>query len=94
MVAGLKAGYDKLTEHGWLPWLSCQPQVNTCIPKMGEYCASSESSAAAYINTILGARTNRESPINTVYCRLHRLPAQVRQPPRRESGGQMHCRAG
>ena len=26
--------------------------------------------------------------------RLHRLSAQVRQPPRRESGGQMHCRAG
>jgi predicted aconitase len=68
MVAGLKAGYDKLMEHGWLPWMSCQPQVNTCIPKFGEYCASSESSAAAYINTIIGARTNRESPINTVYC--------------------------
>ena len=26
--------------------------------------------------------------------RLHRLHTQVRQPPRRESGGQMHCRAG
>jgi predicted aconitase len=35
---------------------------------MGEYAASSESSAACYINTILGARTNRESPVNTVYC--------------------------
>jgi predicted aconitase len=68
MVEGLKAGFDKLTEHGWLPWMSCQPQVNTCIPKFGEYCASSESSAAAYINTIIGARTNRESPINTVYA--------------------------
>ena len=66
-LTGLKAGYDKLEEHGWLNWLSCKPQVNTRIPKMGEYCASSESSAAAYINTILGARTNRESPINTVY---------------------------
>ena len=68
MVAGLKAGRDKLAEHGWLNWFSCQPQVNTCIPKMGEYCASSESSCAAYINTIIGARTNRESPINTVYA--------------------------
>ena len=68
MVEGLKAGYDKLEEHGWLNWFSCQPQVNTCIPKMGEYCASSESSCAAYINTIIGARTNRESPINTVYA--------------------------
>ena len=68
MVAGLKTGYDKLAEHGWLNWMSCQPQVNTCIPKMGEYCASSESSCAAYINTVIGARTNRESPINTVYA--------------------------
>jgi predicted aconitase len=68
MVTDLKAGYDKLLEHGWLPWLSCNPYLNTRIPKMGEYAASSESSAAAYINTILGARTNRESPVNTVYC--------------------------
>ena len=68
MVEALKAGRDKLAEHGWLNWFSCQPQVNTCIPKMGEYCASSESSCAAYINTIIGARTNRESPINTVYA--------------------------
>ena len=68
MATGLKEGYDKLAAHGWLNWLSCNPWANTRIPKMGEYCASSESSAAAYINTILGARTNRESPINTVYC--------------------------
>ena len=68
MVTDLKAGYDKLIEHGWLPWLSCQPQVNVCIPKMGQYCACSESSAAAYINTMLGARTNRESPINSIYA--------------------------
>ncbi|HKI19230.1 MAG TPA: aconitase X, partial [Isosphaeraceae bacterium] len=68
MVTDLKAGYDKLLEHGWLPWLSCNPYFNTRIPKMGEYAASSESSAAAYINTILGARTNRESPVNTVYA--------------------------
>jgi hypothetical protein len=68
MVRDYKAGYDKLTEHGWLNWSSCNPYLNTRIPKMGEYCASSESSAACYINTVLGARTNRESPVNTVYC--------------------------
>jgi predicted aconitase len=68
MVTGLKRGHDMLSAHGWLNWLSCNPWANTRIPKMGEYCASSESSAAAYINTILGARTNRESPVNTVYC--------------------------
>jgi cis-L-3-hydroxyproline dehydratase len=68
MVTDLKTGYDKLMEHGWLPWLSCNPYNNTRIPKMGEYAASSESSAACYINTILGARTNRECATNTVYC--------------------------
>ena len=68
MVAGFQAGYDMLMKHGWLPWLSCNPYFNTRIPKMGEYAASSESSAACYINTILGARTNRESAVNTVYC--------------------------
>ena len=64
----LKAGYDKLLEHGHLPWLSCNPYLNTRIPKMGEYGASSESSAACYINSVTGARTNRESPVNTVYA--------------------------
>jgi predicted aconitase len=68
MARDYKAGYDKLTEHGWLNWSSCNTYLNTRIPKMGEYCASSESSAACYINTVLGARTNRESPVNTVYC--------------------------
>ncbi len=68
IIQDLKAGYDKLAEHGWLNWSSCNPYFNTRVPKLGEYAASSESSAAAYINTILGARTNRESPVNTVYC--------------------------
>jgi len=68
MVVDYRAGHDKLMEHGWLPWLSCNPYLNTRIPKMGEYCASSESSAACYINTVNGARTNRESPVNTVYA--------------------------
>lgn len=68
IIQDLKTGYDKLEEQGWLNWLSCNPYFNTRIPKMGEYAASSESSAAAYINSILGARTNRESPVNTVYC--------------------------
>ena len=68
IIEDLKTGYDKLAEQGWLNWLSCNPYFNTRIPKLGEYAASSESSAAAYINTILGGRTNRESPVNTVYC--------------------------
>ena len=91
---GLKAGHDKLAEHGWLPWLSCQPQVNTCIPKMGEYCASSESSCRGLHQHHPGRPHQSGIPHQLGLCRLHRLPTQVRQPPRRESGGQMHRRAG
>ncbi len=61
-------GYNMLQEQGWVNWLSCTPQFNTRIPKFGEYCASSESSAAAYINTFLGARTNRENTITALYA--------------------------
>lgn len=65
---GYKRGYDKLAEHGWLNWLSCNPYFNTRIPKMGEFASCCESSAAAYINTILGARTNRENTITSLYA--------------------------
>ena len=94
MVAGLKAGRDKLAEHGWLNWFSCQPQVNTCIPKMGEYCASSESSCRGLHQHHHRRPHQSGIPHQHGLRRLHRLPAQVRHPPRRESGGQMHRRAG
>ena len=70
MVAGLKAGYDKLEEHGWLNWFSCQPQVNTCIPKMGEYRqlspaarpTSTPSSAPAPIGNPPSTRSTPPTP--------------------------------
>ncbi|MBF0529108.1 MAG: DUF521 domain-containing protein [Deltaproteobacteria bacterium] len=68
IVEWYQKGYDKLAEHGWLNWLSCNPYFNTRIPKMGEYASCCESSAAAYINTILGARTNRENTITSLYA--------------------------
>ncbi|MEO0249159.1 MAG: aconitase X [candidate division WOR-3 bacterium] len=61
-------GYKELQKHGWINTCSCQTQMNMCPPKFGEYCASSESSCAAYINSIIGGRTNRENSITSVYA--------------------------
>jgi hypothetical protein len=61
-------GYRELQKHGWINTCSCQTQMNMCPPKFGEYCASSESSCASYINSIIGGRTNRENSIMTVYA--------------------------
>jgi predicted aconitase len=47
---------------------SCNSHLTTRTPRYGEYCASSESSVAAYLNTFVGARSNRESTVNTVYA--------------------------
>jgi len=55
-------GYDWARKNGWVAAESCTIPMHTNIPKFGEYCACAESSAATYINTMLGARTNRENP--------------------------------
>ena len=40
--------------------LSCTPYIIGNLPKLGEHIAWAESSAIAYANSVLGARTNRE----------------------------------
>lgn len=39
---------------------SCTPYLTGNSPKLGEHLAWSESSAVCYVNSVLGARTNRE----------------------------------
>ncbi|MHC1745426.1 MAG: aconitase X [Syntrophobacteraceae bacterium] len=63
-------GYNALMEMGWLPSYSCTPHFNTVSPKHGEYAASCESSAACYLNSILGVHTNRESAIAGPYATI------------------------
>jgi predicted aconitase len=41
--------------------LSCTPYLAENIPEFGEHVAFSESSATPYVNSVLGALTNRES---------------------------------
>jgi len=49
--------YSKL---GILPSCSCTPYYDVNVPNMGDHLAWGESSAVCYVNSVLGARTNRE----------------------------------
>jgi len=40
---------------------SCTPYLEVNVPRFGEIISYSETSATAYVNSVIGARTNRES---------------------------------
>lgn len=61
-------GYEATKKMGFITPQSCTPQFNTVIPKFGEYVISVESSYAAYVNSILGARANRENTVTLAYA--------------------------
>lgn len=46
---------------------NCTPYVATNVPNYGEICAFSESSATPYVNSVWGARSNREGA-NSALC--------------------------
>lgn len=45
---------------------SCIPGLGDNVPRFGEHVAFSESSATPYVNSVLGARSNRESSISAL----------------------------
>ena len=45
---------------GIMTTCSCTPYVGPNVPKLGDHVAWSESSALSYVNSFIGARTNRE----------------------------------
>jgi len=44
----------------------CTPGLATNVPHFGEHVAFSESSATPYVNSVLGARSNRESSVSAL----------------------------
>lgn len=44
----------------------CAPGLGTNVPFFGEHVAFSESSATPYVNSVLGARSNRESSVSAL----------------------------
>ncbi len=53
---------------GVIPVWTCTPYYGFNMPRFGENVAWSESSAVAFVNTVLGARTNRQSAIVDICC--------------------------
>lgn len=53
---------------GVIPNWTCTPYYGFTAPRKGDHLAWSESSAVAYANTALGARTNRQTAIVDIFC--------------------------
>jgi hypothetical protein len=51
---------DAYQKMGAIATYTCAPYLTGNIPVMGEHLAWGESSAVAYVNSVVGARTNRE----------------------------------
>ena len=60
------ASNDAYRRIGATMTLSCTPELEKNVPAFGEVVAFSESSATPYVNSVLGARTNRESSISAL----------------------------
>lgn len=60
-VANMEAAHRIYGELGAVLTYSCTPYLADNIPRYGETVAFSETSATIYVNSVLGARTNRES---------------------------------
>lgn len=58
IVSQTNAAYTKI---GATMTLDCAPGLEKNVPAFGEVIAFSESSATPYVNSVIGARTNRES---------------------------------
>jgi len=65
---------------GMRPSYTCTPYLVGNLPHFGEHIAWAESSSVVFANSVLGARTNRESAVSalasallgkTPYCGLH-----------------------
>lgn len=51
---------------GAKPALTCAPYLHENIPSMGEAVAFAESSAVVYVNSVIGARTNRHGSLDAL----------------------------
>ncbi|MEM2882162.1 MAG: aconitase X catalytic domain-containing protein [Candidatus Bathyarchaeia archaeon] len=50
---------NRIVRIGCAPTWCCTPYAHANVPKFGDHLAWSESNAVAYVNSVVGARTNR-----------------------------------
>jgi cis-L-3-hydroxyproline dehydratase len=62
----VKRAMQVYTKIGAVLDYSCIPGLGSNVPRFGEHVAFSESSATPYINSVLGAKSNRESSISAL----------------------------
>ncbi|WP_419023585.1 aconitase X [Emergencia sp.] len=74
MQKRLEAAVNRL---GVIPVWTCTPYYGFNMPIFGENVAWSESSAVAFANTVLGARTNRQAAIVDICCGILGLAPEV-----------------
>lgn len=74
MQKRLEAAVNRM---GVIPVWTCTPYYGFNMPKFGQNVAWSESSAVAFANTVLGARTNRQSAIVDICCGILGLAPEV-----------------
>lgn len=89
MQKRLEAAVNRL---GVIPVWTCTPYYGFNMPKFGENVAWSESSAVAFANTVLGARTNRQSAIVDICCGILGLAPEVGLHLTKERRGQVLIR--
>lgn len=58
--------YDVYQRIGAVMSLNCTPELELNVPCFGEVVSFSESSATPYVNSVLGARSNRESSVSAL----------------------------
>ncbi|MCD6348420.1 MAG: DUF521 domain-containing protein [Candidatus Korarchaeota archaeon] len=57
---------ESLLAMGAIPSFTCTPYITGNLPQYGEHIAWGESSAVSFINSVVGARTNREGGTKTI----------------------------
>ncbi len=57
---------EYLTRMGVMPSLTCTPYLAGNLPRRGDHISWGESSAVAFANSVIGARTNREGGVKTI----------------------------
>ena len=83
---------DAFAKMGVTPTMSCTPYLfREHTPQRGDALAWAESSAVAFANSVIGARSNREGGPSAIAAARGWPHRPLRVPPGREPPGELRC---